>query len=320
MIDFDPVRLGILSTARINRLVIPAAQASPAVELVAVASRDAARAQEYATQWRIPRAHGSYEALLADDSVEAVYVPLPNSLHHAWTMKALAAGKHVLCEKPYSRRPAEVDEAFGAAEQAGLILTEAFMWRYNPQTSRFLELLAGIGELQLVRATFSFRLHDPTNVRLLPELDGGSLMDVGCYCVSGARLLAGAEPVRVDAVQVVGPTGVDVRLAATLTFPGDVVGQIMCAFTNEHMSLEAIGSEGSIVASDPWHARTPTLVWNGQELRLDPVDSYERELESFAAAIRGRGTPLLGRADALGQARTIEALYRSAATRQPVEL
>jgi len=192
------VRLGLLSTANINRLVLAGARASSEVEVVAVASRDGARAEEYARDHGIGRAHGSYEALLADPEVDAVYISLPNSLHVDWSVRALEAGKHVLCEKPFSRRPMDVDRAFGAAERAGRVLAEAFMYRHHPQTKRVSELVreGAIGELRAIRAAFSFPLADRENVRMRPELDGGALMDVGCYCVSGSRLLGG-EPERV---------------------------------------------------------------------------------------------------------------------------
>src|SRR5438874_2619291 len=218
------MRLGILSTARINRAVLTGAHLSDRVEVVAVASRDAARAEAYAREHGIERAHGSYEALLEDPDVEAVYVSLPNSLHVPWSIRALEAGKHVLCEKPLDRRPREVERVFDAAERAGRILMEAFMYRHHPQTKRLAELVAAgaIGELELVRSSFSFTVADEANVRLSAELDGGSLMDVGCYCVSGTRLLAG-EAESVSAQQIVGPTGVDVRFVATMSFPGGVL-------------------------------------------------------------------------------------------------
>src|SRR5919199_700068 len=154
----DPVRWGILSTAAINRLVIPPAQASDKVELVAVASREQARAEDYARRWGIERAYGSYEALLEDPDVEAVYISLPNSLHCPWSIRALDAGKHVLCEKPMSRREAEVAEAFDVADRAGLYLMEAFMYRHNPQTRKAVAVVqeGAIGDLRAVRAAFSF--------------------------------------------------------------------------------------------------------------------------------------------------------------------
>src|SRR5581483_7748334 len=151
------------------------------------------RAEAYAREWGIPRAYGSYEALLADPEIEAVYISLPNTLHCPWSIKALEAGKHVLCEKPMSRHPEEVEAAFDAAERAGRFLMEAFMYRHNPQTKRLKELVDGgaIGDLRLVRSVFSYGLFDEENIRLLTELEGGALMDVGCYCVSGSRLLGG---------------------------------------------------------------------------------------------------------------------------------
>ena len=291
----------------------------------AVASRDQARAEEYAREHGIPRAHGSYEELLADPELDAIYISLPNSLHVEWSIKALEAGKHVLCEKPLSRRPDDVERAFDTAERTGLLLTEAFMYRHNPQTARLTELVdsGAIGELCVVRAAFTFPLSDPANVRLAADLDGGALMDVGCYCVSGSRLLAG-EPERVFGVATIA-SGVDVQLAGTMSFPGDVVAQFDCGFTLPGRDeLEAVGTEGSIFLDDPWHARKPVLELRREdgveEIALEPVDSYRLELENLADAIEGRGELLLGREDALGQARTIAALYSSAETGEAVAL
>jgi xylose dehydrogenase (NAD/NADP) len=322
----DPVRWGILSTAHINRLVIPPAQASPKVDLVAVASRNERKAQEYASEWKIPRAHGSYEALLEDPDVEALYVSLPNSLHVEWSIRALEAGKHVLVEKPFDKRPERVEEAFDAAERAGRLLSEAFMFRHNPQTAKLTELVRGgaIGELQTIRAAFSYSLYDAENIRLRPDVDGGALMDVGCYCVSGSRLLAG-EPERVHGEQLVGPTGVDVRFHGTMRFPSGVVSQWDCGTVMpERDELEAIGDEASLFLDDPWHCRTPVIELRRdgetERIELEPVDSYGRELENLNDAIRGQGKPLLGREDAVAQARTIEALHQSAESAKPIEL
>ncbi len=187
------VKWGIVSTADINRKVIPGAHASEKVDLVAVASRDRARAEAYAREWEIPRAYGSYEALLADPEIEAVYISLPNTMHAEWSIKALDAGKHVLCEKPFTRHPEEVDAAFDAAERNGRLLSEAFMYRHNPQTAKLVELVrdGAIGELRLIRSAFSYGLYDHENIRLRTDVEGGALMDVGCYNVSGSRLLGG---------------------------------------------------------------------------------------------------------------------------------
>jgi D-xylose 1-dehydrogenase (NADP+, D-xylono-1,5-lactone-forming) len=322
----EPVRFGVLSTANINEHVLNGAAASDRAEIVAVASREQDRADAYARAHDIPRAYGSYDALLADPELEAIYISLPNSLHIEWSVLALHAGKHVLCEKPLDRREAEVARAFDAADRAGRLLAEAFMWRHNPQTARLQELVGSgaIGELRQIRAAFSYTLTDEQNVRLRADLDGGALMDVGCYCVSGARLLAG-EPETVFGGQLTGPTGVDVRFVGVLRFPNDVIAQFHCGFDLPPESLlEPIGSRGSIVLRDPWHARKP-----GLEVRRDDAsewvdvelaNSYRLELENLADAIRGVGEPLLGRDDALAQARVIEALYRSAATGAVVSL
>jgi xylose dehydrogenase (NAD/NADP) len=248
-----------------------------------------------------------------------VYISLPNSLHVEWSIRALAAGKHVLCEKPLSRRTEEVERAFDAADRAGGLLMEGFMYRHNLQTSRLRELVeeGAVGDLQLIRAAFGFTVAGEEDVRLRPELDGGSLMDVGCYCVSGMRLLAG-EPERVHAEQVVGASGVDVRFSGTMRFRGDVLGQfdsaLVLPFRDE---LEVIGTEGSLFLDDPWHCYAPGIELRrgrGPE-RIDVAraDSYRLELENMSDAIRGRAEPLLVRDDAVGQARAIEALYRAAA-------
>jgi len=318
--DRGPVRWGILGTGRITSKMLAEVRGSETVEVVAAGSRTRERAEAYTAEHRIPRAHGTYEALLADPDVEAVYISLPNVLHHEWTMHALAAGKHVLCEKPYSVRPADVVEAFDTAERHGLVLSEAFMWRHASSTRRLLELLPTLGRLQTIRATFCFPLDDESNVRMRPELEGGSLMDVGCYCVSAARLLAGAEPERAFGEAVIGPTGVDVAFSGLLRFASGVIAEFTSGFGAAHMSLEAIGANGSVALADPWHTRDGLLVHDGEQIRVTPIDTYRRELEDVSAAIRGEGEPLLGRADALGQARTIDALCRSAAMGSRVDL
>ena len=321
-----PVKWGILSTANINGAVIPPAHASEKVDLVAVASRDQARADEYAREWEIPRAHGSYDSLLADDEIEAVYISLPNNLHCEWSIRAVEAGKHVLCEKPMGKRAAEVEEAFAAAERAGRILSEAFMWRHNPQAKHLRQLLdeGAVGELRVVRACFSFALFDTENIRLRPDVEGGSLMDVGCYCVNGSRLLAG-EPELAFGQQLVGPSGTDWVFTGSLRFPGDVFGLFDCGTAlPSRDELEAIGTEGSLFLDDPWHGRSPVIeLRRGGEverIELEPVDSYRLELENVSAAIRGEGQLLLGRADAVGNARALEALAFSAEQSSPVRL
>ena len=323
------VSWGILSTARINREILAAAAESDQVDVIGLASRVAIRAEAYTWEYGIERAYGSYEALLEDTDVEAIYISLPNGMHIDWTMRALEAGKHVLCEKPLSRRSEDVVHAFDYAESAGLVLSEGFMWRHHPQAKKLAQLLDEdtIGRLRLVRASFSFQLatrHGPDDTRFDPRLDGGALMDVGCYCISMIRYVAG-EPQRVEAEQVLGESGVDVVFAATLRLPGETLAHFDCGFVlPSRDEVELVGESGSLFLDDPWHSRSPII-----ELRRDGevelveaerANSYRLELENVAAAIRGEAPLLLGRDDAVGQARAIEALYRSASEARPVEL
>jgi D-xylose 1-dehydrogenase (NADP+, D-xylono-1,5-lactone-forming) len=320
MLSDGTIRWGLLGTARINAKLLAGAATAERTKIAAVGSRQRGTAEAFATANGIPHAHGSYAELLADPDIDAVYISVPNSVHHAWTMQALAAGKHVLCEKPYTRHPEDVEEAFDAAEAGGLVLQEAFMWRHTPQARRLVELARGLGELVAVRSSFSHRLDDETDIRLSAELEGGSLMDVGCYCVSASRLIAGAEPEVVYAEQVVTESGVDRRFAALLRFPGSLLATFHSGFSSEHEQLEVIGREGTVVLPDPWHSLAGLLVVNGEEQRVPATNPYQLELEDMGAAIRGERAPLLGRSDARGQARTIEALYRSADSGSPVRL
>jgi predicted dehydrogenase len=319
------VRWGILSTARIARRVVDGARSAANAEIVAVGSRDGARARAYAGEHGIPRAHDSYEALLADPEVDAIYNPLPNSLHVEWSVRALEAGNHVLCEKPLTRHPEDVDRAFDAADRAGRLLMEAFMWRFHPQTEQLVAMVrdGSIGRLRLVRAAFGFDLPDAANVRWLAELEGGALMDVGCYCVSALRLVCGAEPERVSA-ELVERGGVDARLAGVLRFPGDVLGTIDCGMdVSPRAAIEVVGDAATLLLPDPWHGPNPEIVVlrdgaEAERLRPERADPYARELEELSAAIEGGPPPRLGRADALGQARAIDALYRAAASGRAV--
>jgi xylose dehydrogenase (NAD/NADP) len=322
----EPLRWGVLSTARINELVLAGARSSAQVEVLAVASRDGATAEGYAREHGIERAYGSYDALLADPEVEAVYISLPNALHVQWAIRALEAGKHVLCEKPLSRRSADAARAFDAAERCERLLMEAFMYRHNPQTARVVELVAegAIGRLRLVRASFSFYLDDLTDVRMRGELEGGGLMDVGCYCVNAIRLLCG-EPLCAQAEQLVGGAGVDVALAGVLGFADGLLAHFDCGLVlSSRDELVVLGEQGSLHLADPWHCRTPGIELRrsgrSELIETPAANSYALELENLAAAIRGTAAPLLGREDAIGQARAIEALYASAQEHRTVTL
>ena len=261
----EAIRWGLIGTSRINEKLLRGARLTDTADVVAVGSRSQTTGEAYAAANGIGVVHASYEALLADPGVDAVYIPLPNALHHPWTLKAIAAGKHVLCEKPYTRRPAEVEDSWDADEPAGVVLMEAFMWRHTPQAARLVELAGQIGELVHVRATFSFLLEDDTDIRVDAGLDGGSLMDVGCYCISGSRLIAGEEPDLVYGQQVTTAEGVDRRFTAYLRFPCGLVATVHRGFESFSESLEVTGRTGTVLLPDPWHSLQGMLIVDGEE-------------------------------------------------------
>ena len=301
------VRFGLLSTAAINGAVLGARSADASFELVAVGSRDGARAEAYARTHGLGRAHGSYGDLLADENVDAVYIALPNALHHEWTMRALAAGKHVLVEKPYTRFPKQVDEAWDEAERRGLVLEEAYMWRHSAQTRLMLDLLPRIGEVRAVHSTFTATLAREDDPRWVQELGGGALLDLGCYCVSAARLLLG-EPDGVHGEARIGRGSVDEHFAGTLRF-GDVVATFQCGFTSPLVDeIEVIGAEGVLRVPHAFVNPPGVVLLNGEEHRVEPGNAYGAELEDVCAAIRGERSVLLGRDEMRNQARTLATL------------
>lgn len=320
MSDQARIRWGLLGTSRINAKLLAGARLSETAEVVAVGSRTVDTGSTFALANHIEKVHGTYEELLADPDIDAVYIALPNALHHKWTMIALAAGKHVLCEKPYTRHPDEVDVAWDAAEASGLVLQEGYMWRHTPQADRLMELLPEIGELMSIRATFSHRLKDDGDIRVNAELEGGSLMDVGGYCVSGARLLSGEEPELVFGQQVTTADGVDRRFTGLMRFPSGRTATFHSGFDSFSESLEATGRDGTILLPDPWHSTQGLILVDGREERVEPINPYQCELDDMAAAIRGQKAPRLDRNDAKQQARIIEALYESAASGEALSL
>ena len=308
------VRLGLLSTAAINAAVLGARSGDAPFEVVAVASRDRARALAYAEANGIARGHGSYEELLADPELDAVYIALPNALHHEWTMRALSAGKHVLCEKPYTRKPEEVEEAWHEADRRGLILSEGYMWRHGPQTRLLRELLPRVGALHTVHVTFTAGLSRADDPRWVRALGGGALLDVGCYCVSAARLVAGREPEAVEGRAY--PHGeVDGRFVGSLSF-GQVTATFACSLVSPLVqTIEVVGADGVLRVPEAFSFPPGIVLVNGEEHRVDPGNYYRDELEDFCAAIRREHSPLIDRAEMLGQARALAALLASASSR-----
>jgi xylose dehydrogenase (NAD/NADP) len=319
---------GLLGTARINRMLIPALRVSPGNRLLAVASRETARAAAYAREWGIERAYGSYEALLADPAIGAVYVPLPNHLHAEWTVRAAAAGKHVLCEKPLALSEAEVDRIEAAAREAAVVVAEAFMYRHHPQTLKVEELVAAgaIGTVRFLRGSFSFPLTRANDVRLRPEWGGGCLWDVGCYPLSFARFVLGSEPLEVFGSLVAGATGVDETFAGQLVFPGGVLAQIDAGFRSPlRTELEVAGTGGVIRVRSPWRPceDQPLLLTRGGEtetVAIPRADRYRLEIEDLASAAATGRPPRVCLDESRGNVRTILALLRSAREGRPVGL
>ena len=238
------LRWGVLGTANIGRAVNPAIHASHNGTLVSIASRDAGKARTYAEKWSIPRYHASYMALLKDPEIDAVYIPLPNGLHKEWTIHAAEHGKHVLCEKPLALTAADCREMQRAADLHGVRLMEAFMYRFHPRTEQVIARAhsGALGAVRAIRSAFTFRLTNPTNVRLDETLGGGALFDVGCYCVSISRTIAHAEPVDVQAWATWTDRGVDEQLAGSMRFADGLVAHFDCALTQEQRQFYDIGA------------------------------------------------------------------------------
>ena len=287
------------------------------VDVVAVASRSTARAAAQAVQLGIARAHGSYEALLDDPDVDAVYVSLPNSLHVEWAIRALECGKHVLCEKPFSSSAGDVRRAFAVAAASDRLLMEAFMWRHTALGRRLVELVRGgaLGRPALFAAVLTNDVAAPTDPRFSAELEGGALMDLGCYAVHVFRQLFG-EPVRFSAQAVGAP--VDTRFAAGWVTADGTVGQVSCGFGLAHQwELRVIGDGGWLVMPDRWTrppARIELHTASGTTSEsFDDFDPYRDQLDGFARTIAGVEPPLLGERDAVAQAAALQALHAAIA-------
>jgi xylose dehydrogenase (NAD/NADP) len=317
---------GLLSTARINRALIKPLKASKRTRLLAVASRSQSWADAYAHEWNIPRAHGSYEALLNDPEIDVIYISLPNHLHAEWTIKALRAGKHVLCEKPFALSLQEVDAMIAAAKESSRVLAEAFMYRHHPQTQMVKESVesGSIGSLQLIKGSFSFRLEGPDDIRNFKNMGGGSIWDVGCYPISYARMIIGEEPLEAFGWQVQGPGGSDEAFIGQIKFPKGILFQFDCSFvTPLRWSMEIIGSKGSLYVPNPFKPGTSSKVINRQmdaeeSVKIKGAELYQGEVEDMCDAILHKKPSRVSLEDSRGNIATILTLIDSAEKGMPV--
>ena len=323
-----PLNWGLLSTARINRALIQPLNASKRTVLLAAASRSQSSADAYAREWNIPRAYGSYESLLADPDIDVVYNPLPNHLHAEWTVKALRAGKHVLCEKPFALSLEEVDAMIAASKETGRILAEAFMYRHHPQTLKVKELVDGgaLGTLQLIKGAFTFTLTRPGNFRSIKEMGGGSIWDVGCYPISYARMVVGAEPAEVFGWQVQGPGGSDVSFLGQMKFANGVHAQFDSGFQSPSRShIEIVGDQACLHVPEPFKPgrKSEIVLRHGDEmeiLKIKGQELYTGEVDDMCDSILLGKPPRIPLPDSRGNVTVILALLESAETGRPVRL
>jgi predicted dehydrogenase len=311
---------GLLSTARINQALIKPLNYSKRTRLLAVASRSLSSAESYAKEWKIPRAHGSYEALLADPEIDVIYNSLPNHLHAEWAIKALRAGKNVLCEKPIALSFAEVDAMEQAAKESGKILAEAFMYRHHAQTLKVKEMVDSgvLGKLQLVKGAFTFTLTREGDIRSKKETGGGSIWDIGCYPISYARTIVGAEPVEVFGWQVTGTGGVDDSFFGQMRFENGVYAQFDSGFKSPLRSvIEIVGTEASLTIPEPFKPGKNCEVYlsrgdKTEKIKIKADMLYLGEVEDMCNAVTQNTAPRISLADSRGNLATILALLESA--------
>jgi predicted dehydrogenase len=339
-----PLRLGILGCANIAKQFVRDVNGSNWVSMQAVASRDLAKAQAFAHSFDIARAHGSYEALLADAALEAIYIPLPNSLHAEWAIRAMQAGKHVLCEKPLALNLAEVTRMFAAARQHGVMLLEAYPYWFQPQTRDLLACVSHdkIGDIRSVQANFGFTVGNPdANIRMQPDLGGGALLDAGSYPLSLIRLVMGCAPERVMAHANWAATGVDISMAATLLYADGRSAQMSCAMnTANHRHATIMGSHGTVETEYLNHtsnSHAHPLGYLPSQLRVRPGiannipfedvhsasgSGFRFAAEAFAHVVRTQDMAAIERAAAASHdiAATLDAIQASAKTGQLVSL
>ena len=329
------MKFGILGAARIAAgALIPAIKKASNAQVAAVAARDAGRAAAYASEHGIPKSYGSYDAMLADPEIDAIYNPLPNSEHMPLSIRALKAGKHVICEKPFTMNAAEAVQLEEVSRRTGRQVMEAFMWRFHPQVQQVKDAISSgqIGNVRLLRSSFSFTMGNQEDIRMVKSLGGGSLYDIGTYCVSGFRTFMGREPVSVFAQQNLTPSshiaggGIDEDMTGVLDFGDGVRAIFDCSFAQPFVQrLEIVGSSGSITLLDPWvpgrdkngkdqghGGAAPNLLLNGQDFPSTAADQYQLMVEHFVRAARGEEALRFPVSDSIKQMKVLDALFASA--------
>jgi xylose dehydrogenase (NAD/NADP) len=317
-----PLNWGVVSTAHINDDVLPQIRASDRANLLAVASRDPRRARDYAQRAGIPRSYGSYDELFADPDVDCVYISVPNRLHAPVAARALRAGKHVLCEKPLAVSADEAERLFEVAARSERVLMEAFMYRHHDKTLRLAELIAagGLGDIETVRSWFHFQAEDPgSDIRFRPDLAGGVLRDIGCYCTSATLLLLGAAPSSVTGVARLSDGGVDAAFAGALRFPSGATAVFDCNMrTPVGMGLMVVGSAATARVQTPWypHLAPAVIEVRGpdgmQDITVSAEDPYRLEIEHFCDVVAGAATPRIGGAETRRNLAVMDALAQAA--------
>ncbi len=319
---------GLLSTAKINQALIKPLNASKRTRLLAVASRSQSSADAYARDWKIPRAYGSYEAMLADPEIDVVYNSLPNHLHAEWTIKALRAGKHVLCEKPIALSLAEIDEMTSVAKDTGKVLAEAFMYLHHAQTLKVKEIVdsGALGKLQLIKGAFTFTLTREGNFRSIKEMGGGSIWDVGCYPISFARMIVGEEPVEVFGWQVEGVGGSEESFIGQMRFANGVHAQFDSGFKSPSRSyIEIVGSEAVLKISAPFkpQVKNELILVRGnaeEKIKISGTELYIGEVEDMCGAVLMNKPSRISLADSRGNIATILGLIDSANQKKSILL
>lgn len=316
------LKWGILGTARIAKnAMIPAIKQSKQGEVAAVASRSVSKAQEFAQSLEIPKAYGTYEELINDPEINAVYVPLPNNLHKEWVIEAAQVGKHVLCEKPLALSADEAREMKTEAETNKVVLMEALMYRYHSRFQKIIDLIreGTIGSLRFIQTAFTYNITNPDDIRLIPNMGGGALLDVGCYCVDFSRQIAGREPISVQALYYEGNTGIDLQMAGTLDFGDNIYAQFNCAFnTAQRQFCHVAGSEGTLDIPNPFNCynkRTAVYVNTAEDQRevtFGTENEYKEMVDHFARCVFGKEKPHFPLMDSISNMQVIDALFQSA--------